>query len=193
MNFIAAMSSPKPKESAIAKGNPFWDFAMWAYGEPDVEKACLALQNRLGADVTMIMFCLWLAQRGTPGGYLARYLGAAIKLSRDWQRSFVEPLRTARNNFKDFIVNTDMGGAELAAANDLRDRIKQCELDMEQLQMLAMYSLVIDNEIVDELRSSAEQRQDAQNNLNVYFAATGVKLDPLGQTHVIRLLQAVFG
>jgi hypothetical protein len=53
--------------------------------------------------------------------------------------------------------------------------------------------LVIDNEMNDQLRSSSEQRQDAQNNLNVYFTATGVKLDPLGQTHVIRLLQAVFG
>ncbi len=86
-----------------------------------------------------------------------------------------------------------MAATELAAANALRDRILQAELDMEQLQMMAMYSLVIDNEMIDELRSSAEQRQDAQNNLNVYFTATGVKLDPLGQTHVIRLLQAVFG
>ena len=59
--------------------------------------------------------------------------------------------------------------------------------------MMAMFNLVIDNELNDELRSSAEQRQHAQNNLNVYFTATGVKLDPLGQTHVIRLLQAVFG
>jgi uncharacterized protein (TIGR02444 family) len=188
-----AMPFLRPKENALAKGNPLWDFATWAYNQPDVEKACLALQNRLGADVNTIMFCLWLAQRGTPGGHLARYLGAAIKLSRDWQRSFVEPLRMARNNFKDFIVNTDMGTSELTAANALRDQILKCELDMEQLQMLAMYSLVIDNEMIDELRSSTEQRQDAQNNLNVYFAATGVKLDPLGQTHVVRLLQGIFG
>jgi|GEM_PF-1395460 len=192
MNFIPAAMS-KPKDTEIAKGNPFWDFASWAYAEPDVEKACLALQNRLGADVTMLMFCMWLAQRGTPGGNLARYLGAAIKLSRDWQRSFVEPLRNCRNNFKDFIINTDMGGAEQSAANALRDRVLQCELDMEQLQMLAMYSLVVDNEMKEELRSVAAQRQDAQNNLNVYFSATGVKLDPLGQTHVVRILQAVFG
>lgn len=188
-----AMPILRPKETSLAQGNPLWDFATWAYNLPDVDKACLALQNRLGADITMVMYCLWLAQRGTPGGHLARYLGAAIKLSRDWQRSFVEPLRLSRSNFKDFIVNTDMGGPELSAANALRDQILKCELEMEQLQMLAMYSLVIENDMVDELRSSSEQRQDAQNNLNVYFAATGVKLDPLGQTHVIRLLQAVFG
>jgi uncharacterized protein (TIGR02444 family) len=192
MNFISPEAMTKSNTSEIGKGNPLWDFALWAYKEPDVEKACLALQNRLGADVTMIMFCLWLAHRGTPGQYLARYLGAAIKLSRDWQRSFVEPLRTCRTNFKDFIINTDMGGEEAATAHALRDRIKQCELDMEQLQMLAMYSLVTDIE-TDEIRTVALQKQDAQNNLNVYFSATGVKLDPLGQAHVVRLLQSVFG
>ncbi|MBL8644642.1 MAG: TIGR02444 family protein [Rhodospirillaceae bacterium] len=192
MNFISPEVMTKTQTSEIAKGNPLWDFALWAYNEPDVEKSCLALQNRLGADVTMIMFCLWLARRGTPGNYLARYLGAAIKLSRDWQRSFVEPLRTCRTNFKDFIINTDMGGEELETASELRNRIKQCELDMEQLQMLAMYSLVIDTE-TDEMRAVALQKQDATNNLNVYFSATGVKLDPLGQAHVVRLLQSVFG
>ncbi|MBL8629363.1 MAG: TIGR02444 family protein [Rhodospirillaceae bacterium] len=192
MNFISLETMSKPRTSDIGNGNPLWDFAVWAYNEPDVEKACLALQNRLGADVTMIMFCLWLARRGTPGNFLARYLGAAIKLSRDWQRSFVEPLRTCRTNFKDFITNTDMGGEEMDTANALRARIKQCELDMEQLQMLAMYSLVEDIE-VDDLRTAAQQKADAQNNLNVYFSATGVKLDPLGQAHVVRLLQSVFG
>jgi uncharacterized protein (TIGR02444 family) len=179
--------------SNVGRGNPLWDFTKWAYAQPGVEKACLGLQSRLGADVNMLMFCMWLAQRGTAGGNLARYLGAAIKLGRDWQRNFVEPLRTCRTNFKDFVEATAMGGAELAAANALRERIKQCELDMEQAQVLAMYSLVIDNDVVGELRSSTEQKQDAQNNLNVYFTATGVKLDPLGQTHVIRILTAVFG
>jgi hypothetical protein len=64
---------------------------------------------------------------------------------------------------------------------------------MEHLQTLAFYGLVSDG--VDEglTRSPAEQKDDANNNLTVYFAATGVKLDPLGQTHVMRILTAVFG
>jgi uncharacterized protein (TIGR02444 family) len=190
---MATQTAVTKSPSTLGKGNPLWDFATWAYAQAGVEKACLALQNRLGADVNVLMFCLWLAQRGTAGGQLARYLGAAIKLSRDWQRNFVEPLRTCRTNFKEFVEATAMGGLELAAAHALRERIKQCELDMEQAQVLAMYALVMDNDVIDELRSSTEQKQDAQNNLNVYFSATGVKLDPLGQTHVIRILTAVFG
>lgn len=177
----------------MAKGNPLWDFVTWAYAEPGVDKACLALQNRLGADVNMVLFCAWLAYRGTGTSHLARYLGAALKLSREWQRNLVEPLRSCRENLKGVIETSSFVGNDRVAASALRERIKQCELDMEQLQTLAFYSLVTDGADEGMARSPAEQKDDALNNLTVYFAATGVKLDPLGQTHVMRILTAVFG
>ena len=46
------------------KANPLWDFVTWAYKLPGVEKACLALQNRLKADVNIVLFCIWLSHRG---------------------------------------------------------------------------------------------------------------------------------
>ena len=178
---------------AIAKGNPLWDFVTWAYGEPGIEKACLALQNRLGADVNMVLFCAWLAYRGTGTTHLAKFLGAALKLSREWQRTLVEPLRSCRENMKDVIETSLLVGNDRVAAGALRERIKQCELDMEQLQSLAFYSLVNDGNDEVVARSPAEQKDDALNNLTVYFAATGIKLDPLGQAHVMRILTTVFG
>jgi len=183
MNMVAA---------TLSKDNPLWDFAKWAYAQPGVEKACLALQNRLGADVNMVLFCMWLAYRGAGTRNLAQYLGTALKLSRDWQRNLVEPLRICRTNLKDVVESSGMTGADHAAATELRERIKQCEMDMEQLQTLALYSLVHDGDDRGSTKSPVEQREDAQNNLSVYFAATGVNLDPLGQTHVLRILQALF-
>ncbi len=179
--------------SVMPRGNPLWDFVTWAYAEPGVEKACLALQNRLGVDINIALFCAWLAYRGTGTNSLAKYLAAALKLSRDWQKTLVEPLRACRNNLKDLIDNSAMVGSDRAAASALRERIKQCELDMEQLQTLALYTLVIDGADEGVHRSPAEQKDDALNNLTVYFAATGVKLDPLAQTHVMRILTAIFG
>ena len=179
--------------TSIAKGNPLWDFSTWAYAEPGVEKACLALQNRLGIDVNMVMFCVWLAYRGTGTSHLARFLGAALKLSREWQRTLVEPLRSCRENLKGVIDASSLVGSDRASAVQLRERVKQCEVDMEQLQTLAFFSLVSDGSDESVTRSPAEQKDDALNNLTVYFAATGVKLDPLGQTHVMRILTAVFG
>ncbi len=178
---------------AIAKGNPLWDFVTWAYAEPGIEKACLALQNRLGADVNMVLFCTWLAYRGTGTTHLAKFLGAALKLSREWQRTLVEPLRSCRENMKDVIETSLLVGSDRAAASDLRERVKQCELDMEQLQTLAFYSLINDGSDQAIARAPSEQKDDALNNLTVYFSATGIKLDPLGQTHVMRILTTVFG
>ncbi len=180
----------------IARGNPLWDFVVWAYAEPGVEKACLSLQNRLGVDINMLLFCAWLAYRGTGTAHLAKFLGPALKLSREWQRTLVGPLRGCRENMKDVIETSGLTGLDRAAAADLRERIRQCELDMEQLQTLAFYSLVVGEGGATEegsaLRSSADQKDDALNNLTVYFAATGVKLDPLAQTHVMRILTAIF-
>ncbi len=178
---------------SIGKGNPLWDFVSWAYAEPGVEKPCLALQNRLGADVNMVLFCAWLAYRGTGTAHLARFLAAALKLSREWQRNLVEPLRSARENLKDVIEASDLVGSSRATAGALRDRIKQCEVDMEQLQTLTFYSLVTGGNDEGIARAPAEQKDDALNNLTVYFTATGIKLDPLGQAHVMRILTAIFG
>ena len=69
------------KPLLTAKDNPLWDFVTTTYKEPGVEKACLALQSRLGADVNMVMFCIWLAYRGAGSANLARYLGAALRIT----------------------------------------------------------------------------------------------------------------
>ena len=73
----------------------------------------------------------------------------------------------------------------------LRERIKQCELDMERMQTTALYGLVGTGGPTTTV-ATATQREMACNNLNVYFTATGVNLDPLGHTHVKQILDAVF-
>lgn len=178
---------------AAVKANPLWDFVSWAYKREGVEKACLALQNRLNADVNIVLFCIWLSHRGAGTVNLAKYLGTALKISRDWQRNIVEPVRTARQNLKDALEIGTFAGAEHQAAEAVREQIKQSELDLEHLQTLALYSLVTTGEDDGMARSPAEQKDDALNNLTVYFAASGIKLDPLAQTHVMRILTAIFG
>jgi uncharacterized protein (TIGR02444 family) len=173
--------------------NPLWEFAVEAYDRNGVKKACLALQNRFGADVNMIMFLLWLADSDVGKDHLAQYMGAALKLSRDWQRSLVEPLRNARNNLKDYIESNPLTDEHAGALKVLRERIKACELDAERMQTLAIYNLVTDNADDSARANRATAREHALNHLNVYFSATGVTLDPLGKSHVEQILDAVFG
>lgn len=179
--------------SEIAKGNPFWEFSTWAYSQPGVEKALLSLQSRMGVDINMVLFCVWLAYRGSNGNDLAQHLAAALKLSREWQRTLVEPVRTCRENLKVVIEGPDLIGRNREAATALRERLKANELDLEALQILGLYGLVStgDNDEGAPV-DIATQKEDAQNNLNVYFAATGVTLDHLAQSHVLRLLNGVF-
>jgi uncharacterized protein (TIGR02444 family) len=177
----------------IAKGNPFWEFATWAYSQPGVEKAILSLQNRMGVDINMVLFCVWLAYRGSNGNDLAQHLAGALQMSREWQRDLVEPIRTCRENLKIVIDGPDLIGRNREVANALRDRLKANELDLEALQILGLYGLVATGDHDEGAPiDSVTQKEDAQNNLNVYFAATGVTLDHLAQSHVLRVLNNVF-
>jgi uncharacterized protein (TIGR02444 family) len=177
----------------VAKGNPFWEFATWAYSQPGVDKAMLSLQSRMGVDINMVLFCVWLAYRGSNGNDLAQHLAGALKMSRAWQRDLVEPIRMCRENLKVIIEGPDLFGRNREAATALRERLKANELDLEALQILGLFGLVSTGD--DDEGAPIDivtQKEDAQNNLNVYFAATGITLDHLAQSHVLRVLNGVF-
>lgn len=179
--------------SDIATGNPLWEFSTWAYSQQGVDKALLSLQSRMGADVNMVLFCMWLAHRGSDGNDLAQHLAGAVKMSREWQRNLVEPLRNCRDQLKLVIDGPDLVGRNRESANALRERLKANELDMEALQILGLYALVSTGEDDEGAPVDiASQKEDAQNNLNVYFAAIGIELDHLAQSDVLRVLNGVF-
>jgi uncharacterized protein (TIGR02444 family) len=41
-------------------GNPFWRFSLAVYKAPGVAAECLALQETLGNDVKVLLFCAFL-------------------------------------------------------------------------------------------------------------------------------------
>jgi uncharacterized protein (TIGR02444 family) len=168
-----------------------WDFAVAIYGRDGVQDACLALQNRLGADVNMMMFCLWLAACDEAPSDLARFLGSALKISHDWQRTLIEPLRASRQRLKALAAEQVGASLDVQALLALREQVKKCELEAERLQITALAALV--ERVEDASSGLVARRQAAANNLDVYFTAVGVTLDPLGQSHVARILDAAFG
>lgn len=106
--------------------NPFWDFSLGVYARPGVAEACLALQERQGLDVNLLLFCCWAGARGhaLTGDELARLIAAV----RPWQEGVVKPLRAARRWLK---LQTTAPGEEAAA---LRGRIKEQELAAERIE-----------------------------------------------------------
>src|SRR6185437_6790150 len=83
---------------AGAKHNPLWTYSLRLYRRSGVAPACIALQDRLGVDVNLLFFCLWMAASNrslTPAT-----LRLAAGLARVWSTNVVGPLRGTRRFLK---------------------------------------------------------------------------------------------
>ncbi len=134
-----------------SEDNPFWRYSLAVYGKPGVMEACLGLQDRLGLDVNLLLFCCWAGAQGRPlsSSELDR-LQAGVA---DWQREVVEPLRRARRYLK------QQPSAERQA---LRNALKAAELDAESIEQESLYRTL---PIAAENPSS----EVLQGNLNAYL------------------------
>lgn len=111
----------------------FWDFSLALYARPGVAPACLRLQARRGADVNLLLYCLWL------GAEKARRLSRAeIDALRAQVRTIhddvVRPLRQARTALKEMREATPFD----TIVGTLRAAVKRHELDAEHLEQLLL-------------------------------------------------------
>lgn len=108
-------------------GAAFWDHTLAVYRKPGVGPACIALQDRRGADVNLLLFALWRAAGGQ--GSLDRAALAALDAAvAPWRRQVVERLRAARNAIK-----AGIAGAPGAEAEALRKAILAQEIEGERV------------------------------------------------------------
>ena len=152
----------------------FWNFAVAGYGRDGVSSACLALQESTGADVNVVLFCVWLASGGQS---LSPILGEVLAISRRWQ-AVIAPLRQARRELKAL--------QDENAARTLRDRVKAAELDAERCECEALAGLAA---VPDATRSHC--RAEALENLRVYFSAMNFAIDPLGDGDILRIVDTL--
>ena len=106
----------------------FWDHALALYGRDAAREAFLRLQDRDGADVPMLLWCLWCASEGR--GISRETMTAAVAFSSAWRAEAVAPLRTLRKALKSGIKNIDR-----ALSEEARTRIASTEQALERLQM----------------------------------------------------------
>ena len=79
--------------------HPFWEYSITVYTRPGVEQACLTLQERLGVDVNLLLFCCWAGGRGHR--LTDEELTTLNEVSEPWQDSVVRPLRDVRRRLGD--------------------------------------------------------------------------------------------
>lgn len=106
-----------------------WDFACEIYGRDGVSGACLALQDRAGVDVLVLLHAIWRVQNcGQTVG--PEDVAAADALVAEWRGRIVAPLRALRRDLK-----SGPSPAPSQATEALRQTIKKAELNAERIQL----------------------------------------------------------
>src|SRR5580704_19009550 len=101
-----------------ASGEALWRFSLALYARPGVAEALIALQDRAGCDVNLVLFALWLgAARGrrVASAELATAATAIAPIGHD----IVRPVRQLRRRLKT---------EPTADLQDLRQRLLALEL-----------------------------------------------------------------
>ena len=105
----------------------FWEFALERYARPGVAPCCVTLQDELGANVMLLLYCCWRAAHGE------RVCGAALREAmarvETLDRHLLRPLRAARRATR---RAADALGSPAFAAG--AGRLLQAELAAERLQ-----------------------------------------------------------
>ena len=124
--------------------NPFWNFSIDIYTDPEVAAECLTLQRRLNIDVNVLLFCAWIgsAKRTKLSD---EDLAAVEARGRPWHDAVVRPLRDIRVELKRSPAIEDN------AVKELRRDVAQIEIRAEQIEQARLF------EMADKLVSSATE------------------------------------
>src|SRR5438067_7576165 len=142
-----------PDGGDMAAGEAFWRFSLAFYARPGVAEALIALQDRAGMDVNLMLFALW---RGAVHGHLltTAELEAAEAAIAPLRRAVVEPVRALRRRLK---------GASEPDMQALRRRIAVLELAAERTVQARLAATV---GVPDE---AGDRRAAAEGNLARYL------------------------
>jgi uncharacterized protein (TIGR02444 family) len=129
--------------------SPFWDFSLGFYAQPGIAEICLDLQDRFGADVNVVLYLLWQAQRQRR--LTLTEIEKLIALISNWQLHVVRPLRGVRRFLRDPGPTWSSEGVA-----SFRQRVKGEELLAERLQQAVMENAFPDPGQTDEISAAAK-------------------------------------
>jgi uncharacterized protein (TIGR02444 family) len=161
-----------------AVDNTFWSFTLGLYGKPGVAPALIGLQDRLGLDVNMLLYCCWA---GTDGRLLtAADVKAVEAVAEPWQSEVVRPLRALRRRLK--------GGFGAMPADRVaayRKRINELEVEGEHIAQNAMAQ-----QPRGERQTGGSSAARIAANLKAYLRLRHAPVDAAERTDLTTILRA---
>ena len=167
----------------------FWDFSVRTYRNSGVAEACLSLQEQLGVDVNVLLYCCWYGC--TRGTLDEPAMERILAFAEPWAENIVRPLRAARTWMK----TTGCTQAYVADAGvecmALREEIKRAELAAEHLQEDRMQELtegivLNDPEITSQIRHTLL-------NIHAYLRHLEIELDSASSSELTHVVTAAIG
>ncbi len=163
----------------------FWAFSVRVYARPEVARSCLGLQDGIGADVNLLLFCCWVAANG--GGALdAEDLGRLVARARPWQEQVLRPLRRLRRLLRS---SEDLAAVPGPRREELREGIKRLELEAERIEQAL---IVAAGPVPPGPGSSHDPASDARVSLERYLNWLGAAGDERARRRIDDLVAAVF-
>ncbi|WP_089797195.1 TIGR02444 family protein [Halomonas korlensis] len=123
----------QPVLRARLQAMPLWDFALGLYGQENVERACLTLQDEAEVDVCELLWQCWLFHAGV----VLQAEPTGLAEVRRWQAEITRPLRQLRRALKSEATRRP-GVAEL------RQTLKHAELEAERDTLARLEQLAFD-------------------------------------------------
>jgi len=110
------------------RGDSFWSFTLAFYGREGVSPALIALQDRFGHDVNLLLYACWLGLHEGVALTGEERKGAAERV-RAWRETVLIPLRGARRAIK---------AAAVAETETVYSAAKSLEISAEQVAQRLM-------------------------------------------------------
>ena len=105
-----------------------WAFALRTYGEAGVPDACLALQDRCGVDVCLMLWAAWLGE-GADRATIAVGDGAVGA----WRARAIRPMRALRRHLRDPVAHIGDDVRET-----WRNAVKRLEIEAERQALVVL-------------------------------------------------------
>ena len=155
-----------------------WNYSLEIYRRPGVQDACLKLQDDMGADVNILMYCCWRSAMADGE------IGALLTQLAPWQQSVVGGLRGVRRALKPMLTEL----AELSEpAAKLRKKVAAVEFEAEKLQQAMM-----SRHAAKHGETGPPSPQAAVQNLTQYFGYLALPPDGDAQGALETLVRAAF-
>ena len=114
--------------------NAFWKFSINVYTAPGVADECLALQNKFGVDVNVLLFVAYVGTRQLIMSI--DELHQCTDLVRDWHEQITKQLRHVRTTLKSMSLRLEPVGGQ---KQHFRDAVKAIELESERVEQDMLY------------------------------------------------------